>query len=299
MKLGSEVRGREIVVNNTRYGGLSVSVAILTWNRSEYVLRALESVYRQTYKPLEVVVVDSASNDGTLERIKARFPNVKLIRLYRNMGCPEGRNIAMANCQGDIIFSLDDDAFLEKDVLELCMNEFAENEKVGVVACTISSTSDMASKIRLDHSCKQFSGGACALRKKALEVAGYYPSDFFRQAEEGDLRLRLMESGYEILACPPAVVYHASAPINRDQRLFLFYSVRNELYIVFRRYPWILVIPGVLYKMLVWNIAGVRKRAFMYTMLGTFAAFLQVPRLLHERKAVSLDTIRNIRPLKA
>ncbi len=286
-------------MNNTRHSGLSLSVAILTWNRREYVMRALESVFDQTYKPSEVVVVDSASNDGTTEVIAARFPNIRIIQLHRNYGCPEGRNIAMANCQGDIIFSLDDDAFLANDVLELCMKRFAENENVGVVACTILSPGDMASKIGLDHLCKEFNGGACALRKKALEIAGYYPSDFFRQAEEGDLRLRLMESGYGILACPQAVVYHASAPINRDQRLFLFYSVRNELYTVLRRYPWMLVIPGVLYKMLVWNMAGIRKRAFMYTMLGTFAAFLQVPRLLRERKAVSLDTIRNLRPLKA
>ena len=280
-------------------GELSVSVAILTWNRREYVVRAIESVYNQTYQPSEVVLLDSASTDGTLDVISARFPAVRIIRLYRNYGCPEGRNIAMANCKGDIIFSLDDDAFLATDVLELCMKRFADNQNLGVVACTILAPNDTRSALEADYICTKFSGGASALRRKALEVAGYYPSDFFRQGEEGDLGLRLMEHGYQILACPQAVVYHAKAPINRDQRLFLFYSTRNELYTVLRRYPWMFVGPTVLYKILVWNMAGVKKMAFVYTLLGTLTALVQVPRLLWQRKAVSINAVRNLLCLKA
>jgi GT2 family glycosyltransferase len=286
-------------VNSAGQSSLSVSVAILTWNRREYVLRAVESVYSQTYKPCEVVVVDSDSNDGTIESIALQFPSVKLVRLHRNMGCPEGRNIALANCHGDIIFSLDDDAFLASDVLDLCVQRMVANDGIGVVTCKILDPNEAPSSKEADYFRTAFDGGACAFRKSALRSAGYYPHDFFRQAEEGDLGLRLIENGYEILACPQAIVYHAKAPINRDQRLFLFYSVRNELYTVLRQYPWILVGPAVLYKMFVWNMAGLRKLAFVHTVLGTLAALVRAPRLLCERKAVSINTVRNLLSLKA
>ena len=47
-----------------------VSIAIITWNRSNEVLRAIESVYKQSYRPIEIVVADSASTDNTVEKIK-------------------------------------------------------------------------------------------------------------------------------------------------------------------------------------------------------------------------------------
>ena len=83
-----------------------ISVVIITWNRRQYVLRAIESVFKQPYRPIEVVVADSASTDGTAEDIEEAYPEVRVIRLHRNMGCPEGRNVALANCTGEIIFSL-------------------------------------------------------------------------------------------------------------------------------------------------------------------------------------------------
>jgi len=271
-----------------------VSIAIITWNRREYVLRAIKSIYDQPYRPIEIVVVDSNSSDGTVEAIRNAFPDVKIIRLHRNMGCPEGRNIALANCSGDIIFSLDDDAWLDFSTLELCVRKFQEEENLGVIACRILDPNEETKDAKKECYTISFSGGAFVIKKEVLNKAGYFPSDFFRQAEEGDLVLRILDKGYNILYYPKAIVYHEKAPINRNNKLFMYYGCRNELYTVIRRYPIFLVPLAIFWKILVWNLAGIKNKAIHYTLFATISALVRFPILLWERKPVSLKTVKRI-----
>ncbi len=67
---------------------LTISVAILTWNRKEQVLRAIRSAFEQSYPPHEVVVVDSASTDGSAEAISREFPTVRIIRFIGTSAVP-------------------------------------------------------------------------------------------------------------------------------------------------------------------------------------------------------------------
>lgn len=279
-------------------GAPLVSVAILTWNRRRAVVKAIDSVLEQCYRPVEIVVVDSASSDGTGDLLRSRYPEVKYIRLHRNLGCPEGRNVALANCSGRIIYALDDDGWLDHDTLQVCVERFRARPEVGVVGCNILAPGERPAVIGADAVHHVFSGGAAAIRREVLERAGYYPSDFYRQAEEGDLALRIFDQGYEILRCPRAVMYHEHSSINRDDKLFLYYNIRNELYTVIRRYPWRYVLPALLQKTITWNYLGVRRRALHYSCAGVVAALLQLPRLIHERAPVSAGAVRKVWRLK-
>lgn len=271
-----------------------VSVAILTWNRRQHVAKAIDSVLSQTYRPVEIVVVDSASTDGTDELIYSCYPDVKYIRLHRNLGCPEGRNVALANCSGEIIYALDDDGWLATDTLQVCVDRFIRFPKVGVVGCNILAPDETSAELGADFWHCDFGGGASAIRREVLQSAGYYPSDYFRQAEEGDLALRIFEHGYEILNCPQAVMYHENSPINRNDKLFLFYNVRNELYTIIRRYPLRYIIPAMTQKIITWNILGLKRRAFLYSAAGVVSALSSLPRLFQERKPVSIKAVRKV-----
>ena len=271
-----------------------VSIAIVTWNRKEYVIRAIKSIFDQPYRPVEIVVVDSNSSDGTVESIRNVYPEVKIIRLHRNMGCPEGRNIALANCSGDIIFSLDDDAWLHLSTLQLCVKKFNEDQKLGVIACQIVDPKKETKDIKKECYITSFSGGACAIKREMLNKVGYFPSDFFRQAEEGDLALRILDKGYNIIYYPEAIIYHEMAPINRNKKLFMYYGCRNELYTIIRRYPIFLLPLAILWKILVWNLAGINTKAIHYTLFATIFALARFPILLWERKPVSLKTVKKI-----
>ena len=276
-----------------------VSVAILTWNRRQHVAKAIDSVIAQDYQPIEIVVVDSASDDGSADFIESRYPQVKVVRLHRNLGCPEGRNLALANAAGEIIYALDDDGWLAPDTLSACVSRFIQHPDAGVVACRIVAPDEALARGGADYWHHTFSGGASAIRRIVLEKAGYYPSDYFRQAEEGDLALRIFEQGYGILCCPQAIMYHERSPINRNDSLFLYYNCRNELYTVLRRYPWVYVVPAILQKIFTWNYLGLRRGAILYSIAGVVSAFLRFPGLVGKREPVSPKVIRKLWSMKA
>lgn len=94
-----------------------VSVVIPTYNRCEYLRRALASVYRQSYPAYEVLVVDDGSIDNTATMVKQHFPRVNY--LYQaNMGVSAARNYGLQQARGDWIALLDsDDEWLPNKLL--------------------------------------------------------------------------------------------------------------------------------------------------------------------------------------
>src|SRR3989304_2071643 len=63
-----------------------VSVVILTWNRKDDLLETVAELKESTYAPIEIIVVDNGSNDGTQEEINEKFSEVNFIRLEKNVG---------------------------------------------------------------------------------------------------------------------------------------------------------------------------------------------------------------------
>lgn len=105
-----------------------VTVAIITYNSSKYVIEALESVKAQTYSNIELVVSDDASTDCTvelckdwLETNKDRFVHARLITVERNTGIAANCNRAIKAAQGEWIKSLAGDDALLPDCIEMYM----------------------------------------------------------------------------------------------------------------------------------------------------------------------------------
>lgn len=269
-----------------------VTIAILTWNRRTEVERAVRSALAQTYKTIEVLVVDSASSDGTADALETQFPDVKVVRLHRNLGCPEGRNIAFANSKGAYIFCLDDDGWLPPETIERCIEVFRRDATIGVVTCQILAPGETASGKSGQKAVRVFNGGASMVRREVFERAGYYPSDFVRQAEESDLALRIFDAGFKIIYTDDAVMFHAPSPINRDIGQFIYYGCRNELFTVIRLYPLYLVPFFVIQKSGSWFMAGVRKFQVVSVICAMLSATGRLPELLSLRRPVSLAAIK-------
>jgi len=91
-----------------------VTVYIPTFNRLELLQRAVESVCNQTYKNLEIIVVDDCSTDGTqkyLEQLAKEDSRVRYFLKEKNSGACVSRNIAIENAKGEFITGLDDDDY--------------------------------------------------------------------------------------------------------------------------------------------------------------------------------------------
>jgi glycosyltransferase involved in cell wall biosynthesis len=109
-------------------------VCIPTFNRGEYIEAALTSVLRQTYDPLEIIVVDDASTDDTVDRVTS-YDDPR-IRLYANavtLGQSGNRNRALAIARGELIKFLDSDDLLEADCVAKMADLFAGDSGVGLV----------------------------------------------------------------------------------------------------------------------------------------------------------------------
>lgn len=272
-----------------------VSVAIVTWNRSSEVLRAIQSVYDQNYSSVEVVVVDNHSTDNTVEAIESRFPNTKLIRLHRNFGATGGRNVALANCGGEVLFNLDDDAVLKSDTLTVIMDFFATAPlEVGLVACQIFENGvyrfpDQSGSTAI------FEGCGWAIRRSVLQQVGYFSDRLFRAAEETDFALNYLAAGYQMWYLSEAVIHHMPSVV-RSKEEVSFYKCRNEILIIFERYPVGLILPFIAWTVGAQIRSGIHKPSHLpYMIKGFFSGLLKAPECLSARRPVAFSVLRQVR----
>lgn len=113
-----------------------VSYVLPTHNRVEWVAESIQGLLQQTVKEVEVIVVDDASDDGSLELLEwfvSRDPRVKLIVNQKNMGAGESRTIGHKAARAPIIGVTDSDDFSSTDRTEKILNWFKENPQSELV----------------------------------------------------------------------------------------------------------------------------------------------------------------------
>lgn len=104
-----------------------VSVIIPTFNSSAYIAETLASVLSQTYAEIEVIVVDDASSDRTVDAVKAfADQRIKLVRHGRNRGPGAARNTGMAAAQGRWVAFVDSDDQMKADRVEKLVAAIAD-----------------------------------------------------------------------------------------------------------------------------------------------------------------------------
>jgi GT2 family glycosyltransferase len=283
-----------------------VSVVIATWERKADILVAVQSVYDQTYKNTEIIVVDNASTDGTVDALRSTFPAVKLIVLDRNLGASAGRNPGIAAAKGDIIFLLDSDASLAHDTLSNVVSKFQNAPKVGVLTCKIlnASTRELdhhawifteKNKVDQDVEFLSFSlnEGGVAIRKEVFDRTGLFWDSLFFGREGEELSLRIWDAGYQILYYPQAFIYHRASPQKRvARRDDEYYNLRNCLYIYFARYPWWMLISFTPLKIGTSLIRAVKKGYLRQVLKALYDVTRQLPSLYKDRRPIANDTAR-------
>jgi len=108
-----------------------ISVIVPAYNREKYIGAALDSIFAQDYRPIEIVVVDDGSTDNTAS-IARSYPDVRYI-YQENQGPVVARNTGLANCTGELISFLDADDYWPAKKLRIQSDYLAAHPEVGCV----------------------------------------------------------------------------------------------------------------------------------------------------------------------
>lgn len=251
------------------------SIIIVNWNGRDHLVRCLDALERQTAHDFEVIVVDNASSDGSVEAIRSRFPAVRVIRNERNLGFAAGNNVGIRASTAPYVVTLNNDTVPSPEWLASLIEVAYSDRSVGMVASrmvfaarpdVINSAGialDMAGIAwdRLggmpmpagDRQCEVFGpcAGAALYRRTMLDEIGLFDEDFFAYLEDVDLAWRARLAGWRCLYAPGAVVTHVHSATGVEGSPFKsFHLGRNKLWCIAKNYPspqlflWLPVIAG-------------------------------------------------------
>jgi N-acetylglucosaminyl-diphospho-decaprenol L-rhamnosyltransferase len=209
----------------------AVDVVIPTWNGWVPLERCLATLARQTV-PATVTVVDNDSSDGTPARLAQGYPDVRVIRLERNLGFAAAVNRGVAAGSAPIVVLVNNDVECDPTFLERLTAPLEVDPAIGSAAALLlvpgRETVDSygleldrtlaafarfaglpypATELHEDHLAGP-SGGAAAYRRRALEEVGGFDEAIFGYLEDADLALRLRAAGWGCAGVRDAVGVH-------------------------------------------------------------------------------------------
>lgn len=182
---------------------MNVSYLVISFNRRDGLLANLASIC--AIDPhADLWVVDNASTDGTADAVRAQFPRARLIQLDRNFGMP-ARNVALKQMTSEYVVLLDDDSHPLGDAVERSSAYMDRHRDVAAVVGRVLLPSGQVEAPAMPG---VLLGGASCVRLRALRDVGFFPHDFFRQAEEYDLSPRLWNAGHRVERFEDVVYRH-------------------------------------------------------------------------------------------
>ena len=245
-----------------------VTVIIVNWNCERFLERCLIALLAQTAKPHEIILLDNASTDGSLE-IARRFPTVRIMALEQNTGFARGNNLAIeaASKESEWIALINPDAFAAPRWLEALLTATEFKPEFDVFGSQLVNAADStlldgtgdayhisglvwrtahgAPVSTLDESEYDiFSPCAAAAlyRRSALLEVGGFDEDFFCYTEDVDLGFRLRLAGYRCLYVPQSVTHHVGSGTTGGQHsdFSVYHGHRNLVWTFVKDMPGLL-----------------------------------------------------------
>lgn len=278
-----------------------VSVVILTWNRKDDLLETIAELKESTYAPIEIVVVDNGSNDGTQEEINGKFPQVNFIRLEKNVGIA-GYNIGMKKARGEYVVLLDSDSFPDKKAIERMVSLFESDKNIGAVAFDVHNSQLTTNNLQLTtqfdlrkgRDVYGYNGAGVGIRKECLERAGYLFEPYFLYFNEQDHAFRILQSGYKIKFHPEIIAYHKSSMTSRVSRSAPYFYTRNLLWLIWRFYPIRYAFVSTILLFFYASLSTIQQRTSIY-MKAILDAILGFSMVLSNRFVIDRNIIKSAR----
>lgn len=226
---------------------MKLSVIIVNYKVKHYLEQCLRSVAEASRGiAVEVIVVDNASGDGSVEYLRERFPDVTIIASEENLGFARANNLAIRNSHGQYVLLLNPDTIVAEDTFRDFIGfmdstpdaggcgaymlhtdgSFAPESRRGlptpfVAFCKMSGLASLFPKSRTFgryymrylnenevNRIEIMSGAFMFLRRDALDKAGLLDEDFFMYGEDIDLSYRILKAGYNNYFLPSRILHY-------------------------------------------------------------------------------------------
>jgi GT2 family glycosyltransferase len=237
---------------------MKISMLIHNLNRAAILSNCLSSVAKQSFRPLEVIILDAGSTDLSLDVIDRASHRMEEIGIeVRSIICPPmgvaaSRNFAAKKSSGELLCAIDNDAcFVRSDSLERTAEYFHSYPRLAIVSFRIlkENTDEIDPFTWVYRRPKEtwgkrtfntftFAGGGFCVRSTAFwEVEGFWDQLQFSREEE-DLGLALINKGWKLVYTPEIEVRHYPENCGRysnSKRRFM--ELQNGILIFWRRFP--------------------------------------------------------------
>jgi GT2 family glycosyltransferase len=277
----------------------SVSVIIVNFNNKKFLEKCLGSVFRSEYPNLEVVFVDNASTDGSVDFVKERFgrtSSLKIVQNSKNLGFAEGNTSGMKLASSQYFVLLNNDTEVDKNWLLELIRVMESDHSIGAAQCKLISMNlrkqmDSAGGFidrfgfplergeheedrgQYDNQDEIFyaKGAGFAVRRCLLDEIGSFDKDYFLYYEETDLCWRIWLRGYRIVFAHKSVVYHQGfASIfdteTRRKLTYAYLGTKNQIMTLLKNYELsnlVKYVPAVIFLKTLFDFATFRSDRFM------------------------------------
>jgi GT2 family glycosyltransferase len=226
---------------------LDLSIIIVNYNVKEFLQNLIHSIEKASTKiTKEIIVIDNASDDGSVEFLKEKFPQVKLIVNQKNLGFGKANNIGLKQATGKYILLINPDTIVAEDTFEKMIQFFETNKNVGLAGCKIlnpdgtlqlacrrsfpgpwtsftkvTGLSLLFPKSKLfarynltyldenqSYEVDAISGSFMIMRREVYKKVGGFDEQFFMYGEDLDICYRIQKAGFKVFYVHTTQIIH-------------------------------------------------------------------------------------------
>lgn len=280
---------------------MKLSIIILNWNTSDLLQQTLASVYKETAGfDYEVIVVDNASSDYSVEKVRQNYPQARVIVNEGNIGFSKGNNVGLKVAQGEYLMLLNSDVIVRDGAINQLvkfLDEHPEAVMVGPRLINSDGSFQASCRRKLPNPWNSFvylfglkklikaeyksdsrpeaveeteglSGAAMMFRRQVYETIGGLDEDFFMYGEDLDFCFRVKEKVGRIFFVGTAVITHLYGQSSAKRKVDSIVNFYDAMVLYYKKHFWrkhgflfdYLVICGIKFRLMIALIQNYLKR---------------------------------------
>lgn len=289
-----------------------VSAIIVNWNGKDVTADCIDSLLKQGYPDLEIIISDNGSTDGSVECVRERYPQVRLLENGANLGFGRAINRALQAAAGDYFIFLNNDLYLEPDSITHLVRMLESDPQIGAAVPKILyyekrdiinsfgvlihytgiaypnriDTRDTRDMQHQETAC----GGIFMFKRDVYNALGGFDEDLFLYHEDHDLSWRIRLMGWKIMVNPAAAIYHH---YHFHKGTFKYYSSeKNRLYLLAKNLEFktlLLITPALLVIEAAQLAHGLLNGWFMSKIKSYFELLALLPNILEKRRKLQSE----------